>query len=71
MGEALVNPLPAGQPGPHVLPHMQYEKPQHLRVVQGGQILLCVLVVLWAPGGKVNTRLEREKYCMTSLICGI
>lgn len=51
--------------------HLQSQEPGYLQVAQGGQILLWVLVVLWVPGGKVNARLEREKHCTMSLICGI
>ena len=59
MREALVNPQAS-------LAHMSFfhgqsEELRYLQVVQGGQILLCVLVVLWVPGSQVNARLEREK----------
>lgn len=59
--DALVNPLPTGQPGPRVLSHIQSEEQRHLQVVRGGQTLLCVLVVLWAPRGKTNTNWIRKQ----------
>lgn len=40
---------------------MQSEERQHLQVVREGQIPLCVLAVLWVPGGKTNTRLEKNR----------
>lgn len=59
--DALVKPLPTGQPGPCVLSHVQSKEHQHLQVVRGGQILLCVLAVLWAPRGKTNTNHIRKE----------
>lgn len=59
--DALVNPLPTGQPGPRVLSYIQSEEHRHLQVVRGSQILLCVPVVLWAPRGKTNTISEKKR----------
>lgn len=60
-GDILVNPGPTSQPGPQVLPQFWSEEHHHLQVVLGDQILLCVLVVLWAPSSKTNTRLEKSR----------
>lgn len=59
--DALVKPLPTSHPGPHVLSHIPSNGHRHLQVVRGGQILLCVLAVLWAPRDKTNTNQIRKE----------